>query len=502
MFGTCLVASVLAGVVPAAADSSVAVQAPENHHDKSRHENASRATKNALSKREIEKRLMKPVTLQFADCPLRQIAADLSKLSGVNFVLDTEALKEASLDPEIPLTLNVEMITLKSSLNLLLHQAHLSYVIKDGLIQVTTEPPASRFAQTTYPVVDLVVPMAMHPDSDKGIEPSQTVEKSSVEFLHRTVPPDTLPEVGRKGNIAVRRSMGKKLVDLIHTTIAPDTWRERGGPGTITYRPRAMALVVCQTQDVQEQIFEMLAAIRRLQELAVAVEVQLVEVSEPTLKKLCLAQQVEAQPDCEWEKGVFLNNCQVALLLELIQADPRTSVVQAPTLTLFNGECAPIDLSERHTSVAPPGVGDETDPLQEETADIWHCKIRAIVSADRRSVLMKLDLARTVAALLKGKGTFRGFSMPDAVRLQRTQTLAVEQSLRVPAGKTAVLYVGQRLGRPGSDTIGKSAKGGRPTAGRSREIRHVLVLVKPHIIDTTAEGHAFPGLLPPLPCPR
>src|SRR5262249_8855312 len=68
------------------------------------------------------------------------------------------------------------------------------------------------------------------------------------------------------------QTMEDVLMKLITNTISPQSWSEVGGAGTIDYFPLGMALVINQTPDIQEQIAELLAALRRLQDLEVAVE--------------------------------------------------------------------------------------------------------------------------------------------------------------------------------------------------------------------------------------
>jgi len=77
-----------------------------------------------------------------------------------------------------------------------------------------------------------------------------------------------------------------KLISLIQTTIAPTTWKDVGGQGTIQYFPLGMALVVNQTPDVQEQIQDLLAALRRLQDQEVAIEVRFISVSEDFFERI------------------------------------------------------------------------------------------------------------------------------------------------------------------------------------------------------------------------
>jgi hypothetical protein len=53
------------------------------------------------------------------------------------------------------------------------------------------------------------------------------------------------------------------LVNVIATSVEPKSWAENGGTGTIEYYYRSRALVVRQTNEVHEQIVDLLAALRR-----------------------------------------------------------------------------------------------------------------------------------------------------------------------------------------------------------------------------------------------
>src|SRR5262249_25528548 len=76
------------------------------------------------------------------------------------------------------------------------------------------------------------------------------------------------------------------LMKLIANTVAPQSWNDVGGPGTIDYFPIGMALVINQTPDVQEQVAELLEALRRLQDLEVAVEVRIITVAEAFFERI------------------------------------------------------------------------------------------------------------------------------------------------------------------------------------------------------------------------
>src|SRR5205823_2910093 len=82
------------------------------------------------------------------------------------------------------------------------------------------------------------------------------------------------------------QTMEDLLMDLIKGSIHPHTWKEMGGPGTIQYFPLGMALVINQTQEVQGDISDLLAALRRLQDMEVAIEMKLVSVSESFYERI------------------------------------------------------------------------------------------------------------------------------------------------------------------------------------------------------------------------
>ena len=89
---------------------------------------------------EIQKKLRTPVSLQFTNAPLSQVMNYLAKLAEVNLHLDPTGLTEEGVTNDTPVTINLPSeIMLKSALNLILEPLHLSYVIKDEVLKVTSE---------------------------------------------------------------------------------------------------------------------------------------------------------------------------------------------------------------------------------------------------------------------------------------------------------------------------------------------------------------------------
>jgi type II secretory pathway component GspD/PulD (secretin) len=273
---------------------------------------------------EIERELEKPVpNLNFKDIPLGRAIDDLASLTNMNIVPDVAALKEHGISLTQPLTLKVENISLKSALNLLLKQAHLTYMIKDQVLQITTPDQAiGKYVRKVYPVADLVIPVMDSPRPNmptlqdilntnnnqqqqqayyggpRVVTPNYMLgnpQNVSAYNAHNAAgqfgangqgPPGGQPNLGPgvstgSWNLSsAKRTIEDQLIRLVESTIAPDSWSEVGGKGTIQYYPLGHGLVVNQTQDIQEQVADLLQALRRLQDLEVAIEIRLIAVSE------------------------------------------------------------------------------------------------------------------------------------------------------------------------------------------------------------------------------
>src|SRR6476660_8920478 len=101
------------------------------------------------------------------------------------------------------------------------------------------------------------------------------------------------------------------LIKLVTNTIAPVPYRSVGGAGTIDYMPIEMALVINQTPDVQEQVADLLDALRRLQDLEVAVEVRIITLAETFFERIGLDFALNVKTDhntAQYEPQLVTNN--------------------------------------------------------------------------------------------------------------------------------------------------------------------------------------------------
>jgi general secretion pathway protein D len=75
-------------------------------------------------------------------------------------------------------------------------------------------------------------------------------------------------------------------MDLIRTTIAQDTWDTIGGRGAMKPFETNLSLVVSQTQEVHEQIANLLEQLRRLQDLQVTIEVRFITLADTFFERI------------------------------------------------------------------------------------------------------------------------------------------------------------------------------------------------------------------------
>jgi hypothetical protein len=404
-----------------------------------------------------------------------------------------------------------------------------------------------KLVQRTIPVADLVVPLENHvwasyPDPE-------TSQRESGKNLDR-------------------------LIRLITNTIAPTSWADVGGPGTIDYFPRSMALVVSQTRDVQDQIAELLASLRRLQDDQVAIELRVVTISPETAEYLLHYYGIDWRLD---PPATFFSDAQLFQFMEALQQDKHTDIMQAPKLTLFNGQTSTMRIGEFQyfvTDVQILQVGGQLAAFVPQTRPVAmgvQMDIQAVMAANDTAV--RVGLHGTITDLVSKdirlvpvtryllpdfEGGAQGQPVPFTQYVQRPEisTVKVDQTLSIPADKTAVLSGGWRTVETCADwrvamekwapclkdwlqvggtpeytakrsfdeivkdlafscspqpdnpgkrhaTFGEIVKDLLWSFGKQREGRYVLVLVTPHIVhneeETAEQTVAVPVAAPPAP---
>jgi tetratricopeptide (TPR) repeat protein len=99
--------------------------------------------------------------LDFTDTPLNQVTAVISEEYDIPIVFDTTALDAIASSPEVEVSININNVSLRSALELMLKSVEdLTYIVDNEVLLITTVEKANENLQVkVYPVADLVLPI-------------------------------------------------------------------------------------------------------------------------------------------------------------------------------------------------------------------------------------------------------------------------------------------------------------------------------------------------------
>jgi type II secretory pathway component GspD/PulD (secretin) len=569
------------------------------------------STRKTEAERKIESQLYHNINMNFNNLPLGKILDDLATTEGINIVPDENALGEQGITLEQPLSIKLDNISLKSGLKLLLDKAKLTYVIEDDVLKVTTKEHArGKMKLVPYQVTDLVIPLG---DSGPGMQmdPSRiqaqaTQQQPPAGGASPVLGPLSMvngtqtgsaggspfASAGTGGSWDVKKTASAtkedQLITLIQNTVAPKSWAQMGGQGTIDYFPLTMTLVINQTPDVQEQIADLLAALRRLQDAEVAVELRLISIAEGFFERIGVDFNINIVNDKGTQKfqpeitsgnfkpagfindftpqrflsgltpagtftsdlgipiknssfgmaippfggfpnapgangGIelglaFLSDIQVFMFMEAAQGDQRTNVMQAPKLTLFNGQRSTLTVTDQQFFVTSASVvvvnGQPVFiPNNQVFAVGVTINITAVISADRRFVRLAFDgvnggitltnlssavvplfpIVQLVPTVLDGNIQSSPVAFTQFFQQPVFNTVSVVTTVAVPDGGTVLMGGLKRLSE-GRNEFGPPVLSKIPyldrlfrNVGYGREVQNLMLMVTPRVIINEEE---------------
>jgi Flp pilus assembly secretin CpaC len=446
----------------------------------------------------------------------------------------------------LPVWLTVSLLCVLGSL--------LTAVAKPPEKETYSEPERPKLITKTYQVADLVVPI----DEETKIGVVDLMKPFAPAATDGRLPeprptPSPAPQPAVTNPSRPMKTLEDQLIRLITSTLRPQSWDEMGGSGHIEYYPLGMALVVTQTPDVQEQIEALLAALRHLQDQEVAVEVRFISVRDDTLERLGMAcapkgtdeenverieidrgpygkqvlkvkkgdgpgakpsSPVAEQPACaDGFKTCFLNDKEMRQLMEAVQGDQRSNVMQAPKVTVFNGRSAGVSITDQQffvTGVNCVQANGQTMfvPRNEPFNFGTQMFVHPVISADRRYVSLHVKVNQTSLAsstvplfpivtpiqpVFEGGAQGKPVPFTQFVQQPAINTLAIDRTVAIPDGGT-VLLGGLKRTVEGRNEYGPPVLSKVPyisrlfkNVGTCRETENVLVLVTPRIIINEAD---------------
>lgn len=305
--------------------------------------------------------------------------------------------------------------------------------------KVASKEVALPLVQRAYAVADLVVPVETDKLPDCSLE-------SPLRYLYK------VGTTERKWPPATEE---RCLMELIRSRAALASWQENGGKGSMQYFALGMSLVIEQTLEVHEQVAELLTALRRLQDIEVAVEVRLLSLPESALGEI--ERKMELDPEFkEIDKNdlqsLKLNDSQLRRFIALAQGCRFANLMQAPKITLFNGQGRTISIGEERRFVTDLETVHEANRLvvrpKTETVKLGiRCGLQPVVSADRRLVRLSIDFCMRqlenvavprVPVIFAANGS-EGKSLPLTIDRPKIHVCELARTIAIADGRTAVL---------------------------------------------------------------
>jgi general secretion pathway protein D len=570
---------------------------------------------------EIRRKLKTPVLPSYNSMPLSEVIDGLSKLAGINIHLDPRGLSQEGVQSDVPVTLNLgREISLESALNLILEPLHLTYMIKDEVLKITSEQIRDgELVRRVYNVADLVIPIPNFvPSSNMGLQglindayanmpfsngsrpngPVAMVPQSAgggavpgnafaQQFINPNAPgASSTPMGGGPGGMGGAANADfDSLIDLIVSTVEYDSWMENGsGQGEIQEFATNLSLVVSQTQNVHEQIVDLLEQLRRLQDLQVTIEVRFIQLSDSFFERIGIdfdfniedgsaianltnAPNAVFEPsrpsatvgisgnpngladplpdftvdlDVPFRQSSFglatpgvgnpqdvgqfgfaiLSDIEAFFLINASQGDIRANTLQAPKVTLFNGQQGIVaDTALRPFVISViPVVGEfaaAQQPVIVVLSEGTLLTVQAVVSDDRKYVRLTLvpffsQIGEVDTFTFEGSETTQSSSSSTdededgeeeqeeeeelvtrsgtTVQLPTFEVITVATTVSVPDGGTVLLGGIKRL-REQRNEFGVPLLGKIPyidrlfrNVGIGRETESLMMMVTPHII--------------------
>ncbi len=224
-----------------------------------------------------EANLRERVDVDYIDLAFAEVLEQLGSQADLQFYIKVMALEDLGIAADFPITISLKNVSVETALELILEQGELTYMIRDGVIIITTTEDAESVAEVrVYNCRDLLeqyvdpstdmhgeagiymdeggAGMGMSSESDEKESPpkkkqrkrgkADNEDKREDQSSLQRIPIEVLAQFGgggmggggMGGGMHVPRrplTREEQLMKIITTAVEPDSWEEVGGPGTI-----------------------------------------------------------------------------------------------------------------------------------------------------------------------------------------------------------------------------------------------------------------------------
>lgn len=370
-------------------------------------------------RRELLNQLNQEVTFQFDETPLSEVAAYLRRVTGVNIVVEPDAL----IDDQ-PLIISGTM-SLGQVLQWVSDMTDLRYSLQNEAIYFSSEDVQGDVSVRLYNVSDLISPVEDFPGPELAF--SAIGGGGGGGF-------DIFGDVGGGGGGGEEFTIDD-IQDFIMNSVSPDSWDRDG----VAIDSRTTGtLFVSQTPEIHRQIDDLLGNLRNQRALQVNVQIRLLDMTKSFREEIGIewndfVGDLLNGPDSEgfldggseWSLGAstqnelpgnqsqtgfsnnfgaglraeymyniggILNQPQLNVVLTAVEAEADGQILNAPEITCFNGQRANAQFIRQFAYISDYDVagGGNYDPVIEvlNYGDI--IDVRPLVSADRKYVTLEV----------------------------------------------------------------------------------------------------------------
>jgi hypothetical protein len=169
--------------------------------------------------------LNSPITVNFKESRFEDVIDYLQTVLRQPIIMDKNALDEARVTYDSPVTVNVKGVAVRTLLRKILSDFGLTYIVKDEVVQVVSATKAKEMmVSRSYYLGDVVAGQAGAVFFGAGFDQFQTLQNAN------------------------------RIIDLIQTSVDPQSWQINGGPGQITFHAPTLTLVVRQSAEVHAML--------------------------------------------------------------------------------------------------------------------------------------------------------------------------------------------------------------------------------------------------------
>ncbi len=258
---------------------------PDNWRDLTvrREQYSAVAQSESEANRDVRQKLRTKIgKIDFKNQPLADVVQFFREVSGTNFHVNWTALTAGGIDRSTQVNLNLSDVTVETALQLVLNdlgsQTKLGYVVKEGVVTISTKDDLAKTpVARVYDIRDLLVrvPTFSSPGVDFG----------NCGGTNNTSCSSNGCNTSNENECWVSKTdMVNALMNTVTSTIDRDSWQPTGTVGSI--RELQGLMIISQTLENHQHVADLIAQLRETKTMQVNIEARFISVSTGFLESI------------------------------------------------------------------------------------------------------------------------------------------------------------------------------------------------------------------------